>query len=201
MRLTNRAIFTVGAPLAVALLVSVGAFAQQIIVELDPSQTRVEFTVSDVLHTVHGRFQLKSGTVQVDPSTGNMRGMVVVDAASGNSGSAARDKRMETRILESEKYPEITFSPEREEGDVKPDGDSNIRVHGLFAIHGAAHEMTVPVQAHITAGQILATLHFDVPYVQWGMKNPSTLFLRVNDSVAIEIHAVGHFVSGPGHGR
>lgn len=191
----NRAIFMASATVSLALATSVAAFAEQMAVELDPSLTRVEFTVGDVLHTVHGRFRLKKGTVQVDPSTGNMRGTVVVDTTSGNSGSAARDKRMEKSILEAEKYPEMTFSPDHIEGDLKADGDSKLQVHGMFAIHGAAHEMTVPVQTHITAGQVAATLRFDVPYVQWGMKNPSTLFLRVNDSVAIEIHAVGHLVA------
>jgi hypothetical protein len=29
-----------------------------------------------------------------------------------------------------------------------------------------------------------------VPYVQWGMKNPSTLFLRVSNKVEISIHTV-----------
>ncbi len=192
LRFNQRAIVIV-AVTALLIAASARAFGEQIVVELDPALTHVEFTIGDVLHTVHGRFRLKSGRVEVDPASGNMRGIVVVDAASGNSGSAARDKRMEKAILESEKYPEITFSPDRIEGDWKADGDSTVRVRGIFSIHGAAHEITVPVQTHITTGQIAATLRFDVPYVKWGMRNPSTLFLRVNDTVAIEIHAVGHF--------
>jgi len=30
-----------------------------------------------------------------------------------------------------------------------------------------------------------------VPYAKWGMKNPSILFLRVGDSVDIQLHAAG----------
>jgi hypothetical protein len=41
-----------------------------------------------------------------------------------------------------------------------------------------------------------ATMHFVVPYVQWGMKNPSTLFLRVGDKVNIDLEAVGHVRTG-----
>jgi len=30
-----------------------------------------------------------------------------------------------------------------------------------------------------------------VPYIQWGLKNPSLLFLRVNDHVDIDLRAAG----------
>jgi hypothetical protein len=40
-----------------------------------------------------------------------------------------------------------------------------------------------------------ATVHFTVPYATWGMKNPSTLFLKVNDSVEIDLTAVGNVVT------
>jgi hypothetical protein len=36
-----------------------------------------------------------------------------------------------------------------------------------------------------------AKVHFTIPYAKWGMKNPSTLFLRVSDSVEIDLTAVG----------
>jgi hypothetical protein len=40
-------------------------------------------------------------------------------------------------------------------------------------------------------GEWTVTSHFTVPYVKWGMKNPSTFVLRVNQSVDIEIQASG----------
>jgi hypothetical protein len=36
-----------------------------------------------------------------------------------------------------------------------------------------------------------ANVHFTVPYAKWGMKNPSTLFLKVNDTVEIDLSAAG----------
>ena len=54
-----------------------------------------------------------------------------------------------------------------------------MRLHGQFTIHGGAHEVTMAVKAHIENQRLTATIDFQVPYVQWGMKNPSTLFLRV----------------------
>ena len=39
--------------------------------------------------------------------------------------------------------------------------------------------------------EITASGKFIVPYVQWGMKNPSTFLLKVNDKVEIDLTAVG----------
>jgi hypothetical protein len=75
------------------------------------------------------------------------------------------------------------------QGKVALDGDSQVQVHGIFGIHGAEHELLVPAQVRMTPGQAGATLKFQVPYVKWGMKNPSTFVLRVKDTVEIDITA------------
>lgn len=73
---------------------------------------------------------------------------------------------------------------------------SKANIHGLFRIHGQDHEMTMSVEA-VPAGNALdVTAHFAVPYVQWGMKNPSTLFLRVGDQVNIDVKAKGQVQPG-----
>jgi len=80
------------------LLPSVVA-AQQITVNLDPAQTKIEWTLGDVLHTVHGTFKLKSGSVTFDPKSGDASGEIIVDATSGESGNHARDQKMHKEIL------------------------------------------------------------------------------------------------------
>jgi polyisoprenoid-binding protein YceI len=157
---------------------------------IDPAQTKVEFTLGSLLHTVHGDFQLKRGTLRFDPQSGRASGELVVDATSGESGSPARDKRMHASILESAKYPEITFRPDRVDGKVEPEGKSQVQLHGVFAIHGVEHEILFPVTVDAAPGQYNVAGTFDVPYVKWGMKNPSTLMLRVNDTVKITIQTV-----------
>jgi hypothetical protein len=57
--------------------------------------------------------------------------------------------------------------------------------------HGVEREITVPAQVEMAADLWSATVHFTIPYAKWGMKNPSTLFLRVNDSVEIELAGPG----------
>ena len=164
--------------------------AQDTAYRLDPTQTSVKFTLSDVLHTVHGTFKLKNGTVQIDPQ-GRMSGEIVVDARSGNSGSSMRDRKMHKEVLESASYPDIVFRPDRIDGQVASEGKSSVMVHGMFNIHGADREITVPAQVEMAADHWTVAVHFAVPYTKWGMKNPSTLFLRVSDTVEIDLEAAG----------
>ena len=180
-------------------LTILSAAAQQSNLQLDPAHTSVKFTLGDVLHTVHGTFQLKRGALQFDPSSGKVSGEIVVDAKSGDSGSGMRDRKMHREVLESEKYPEISFRPDRVEGAVASTGKSSVKVHGMFAIHGVDREITVPAEVEMAADHWTATVHFTVPYEKWGMKNPSTLFLRVNDSVEIDLTTAGSVVQPVTH--
>jgi polyisoprenoid-binding protein YceI len=166
--------------------------AQQRSFTIDPAQTKVEFTLGGLLHTVHGDFHLKRGDLHFDPRTGKASGELVVDASTGESGSTARDKRMHASILESAKYPEITFRPDRVDGQVASEGKSQVQLHGVFAIHGVEHEILLPVTVDASGGQYNVLGIFVVPYVKWGMKNPSTLMLRVDDKVEIAIHTTVH---------
>jgi polyisoprenoid-binding protein YceI len=170
---------------------SISASAQDTAFQLDPAQTSVKFTLGDVLHTVRGTFQLKRGALRFEPASGKISGEVVVDATSGESGSGMRDRKMHKEVLESEQYPEISFRPDRIEGAVVSQGKSSVKVHGMFNIHGVDREVTVPADVEMSADHWTATVHFTVPYEKWGMKNPSTLFLRVKDSVEIDLAAAG----------
>src|SRR5579872_4737579 len=48
-------------------------------------------------------------------------------------------------------------------------------VMGWPGCHGASHPLTFVVQAHLAGEQLTAETHFTIPYVTWGLKNPSTL--------------------------
>lgn len=174
----------------VCFLCTLSVAAQDASCQLDPATTSVKFTLGDVLHTVHGSFKLKHGELQLQ-SAGKMSGEIVVDAASGNSGSAMRDRKMHKEVLESTKYPEIDFRPDRFDGNVADHGKSSVMVHGLFSIHGTVREITVPAQVEMDGDHWSANVHFTIPYAKWGMKNPSTLFLRVSDTVTIDLETNG----------
>ena len=167
------------------------ANAQPCTLELDPAETRIEYTLADVLHTVHGTFRLKRGTLRFDPETGKADGLIEVDAASGDSGSAARDRRMKRNVLETQRYREITFRPTAMHGRLAAEGESKVEVVGRFGLHGAEHDITVPAVVRISGGRLTADLQFAVPYVAWGLKDPSTFVLRVGKEVGIRLHTSG----------
>jgi polyisoprenoid-binding protein YceI len=187
LRLTRRPVlFLAGALLLRAATIP----GQETALCVDAAQTKVEFMLPSLLHTVHGTFRLKRGDLRFDPAGGKASGELVVDATSGESGSDGRDKRMHNAILQSGKYPEIVFRPDRVVGKVALEGKSEVELHGMFSIHGEDHEITLPLELEATGGQYTATGTFKVPYVKWGMKDPSTLMLRVSDTVQITIHTV-----------
>ena len=187
--------------LLAALALSAGLLAAQaaspataLVLQLDPAQTGADFDLPDVLHTVRGSFALKRGTIQFDPATGKAGGEVVFAAPSGNTGNGSRDRKMHKDVLESPHYPEIVFRPDHAQGALPASGASTLQVHGMFGIHGAEHEVTIPVEVSLAGSTWKANASFPVPYVLWGMKNPSVFFLRVGDSVAIKFHAGGSIV-------
>ena len=178
---------------AACLLMSLVASAQTSALSLhfSPAETNIGFTIGDSLHTIRGSFRLKRGEIDFDANTRAIHGIIVVDATSGQSGSRIRDRRMHRAILETVRYPEITFRPDRVDGQVSTSGASSVQVHGVFSIHGGDHEITLPARIQISPDHWILDLHFNIPYVQWGIKNPSTLLLRVSESVEIDVHATG----------
>ena len=159
--------------------------------ELDPARTQINFTLSDILHTVHGTFQAKRGTVEFDPATGAASGAIVIDAASGVSGNKGRDQKMHRDILQSDRYREITFEPKRLLGQVAPQGTSQVQIQGAFTLHGMTRPMTIAAAVDAAGDNLTVTMRFPVAYTQWGVKNPSTFILRVSDKVDIDVRATG----------
>jgi polyisoprenoid-binding protein YceI len=176
---------------ALLLCLSIAARSQQTQVTLDPTQTTINWTLGATLHTVHGTFKLVSGSLLFDPRTGAAGGELLVDAKSGESGNSTRDGKMQKEILESQRFPEITFLPKHVTGTLAPQGPSTLQVQGVFRIHGSDHDLTLSLAVQAQGSRATATTKFDVPYQAWGMKNPSTLFLKVDNKVEIDISAVG----------
>lgn len=170
--------------------------AEELTLMLDPEATTIDFTLGATLHTVEGSFRLEEGELTFDPETGDISGRVVVDATSGNTGNDKRDRDMHRKVLESERYPDFVFVPTRLEGAYEPARASDVTLHGTLQIHGGEHEIAIPatVAVNTTGGgerRLEATGTFEVPYVEWGMEDPSKFLLRVAKSVEVTVHAEG----------
>jgi polyisoprenoid-binding protein YceI len=165
------------------------------ILELDPAKTLVEFRLPGALHATHGKFKLAHGTIKADLATGVASGAIVVDARSGDSGIGARDDRMKANVLEVQKYPEITFTPRHAIGKLEKDGQFQAKLDGVLTIHGARHEIVTEVRGRLVGDSLTAACHFSVPYVDWGMRDPSLFFLTVAKQVEIDIATEGRITS------
>lgn len=176
--------------LALALLTQT-ALAQHRTFAIAPDASEVKMTLNTNHEVVTGTFHLQSGSIDFDPATPKLSGSVVVLAASGKTGNVTRDKRMYKEILLVEKHTTISFEPKSYTGTLAPSGDSTLQVTGIFTLLGIPHEITVPMQVHLEPTSAIAKSHFIVPYVQWGLKNPSLLIWKADNDVAIDLSLSG----------
>ncbi len=181
--------FILLAPLS--LLLSASSFAQQQSFKIDPAKSDVSFSLGATGHQTHGTFQVQSGAVSFNPSAAKMSGKVVVTAMSGKTGNDKRDEKMWNEVLDAPHFTDVTFAPQSYEGKLSPDGDSTIQVSGIFTLHGTPHQMTVPMQVHIQGMNCVTKTHFVVPYVQWGLKDPSVFILKVAKEVDVDLTLAG----------
>jgi polyisoprenoid-binding protein YceI len=75
---------------------------------------------------------------------------------------------------------------------VKSGQTQTVTVEGTFTIHGADHPLKLEIKVQVDGPEAVATTHFGVPYVAWGMKDPSTFMLRVGKEVEVDVVAKGH---------
>lgn len=161
-----------------------------ITLHFNPARTQIHWTLGDVIHTTHGTFQLKGGLMNFNPVTGAAEGELLVDLDSGSSGSAVRDRNMKKNVLESQTYPDAIYHPEKVSGTLRPGAAQQVTVDGTFTIHGHDHPLRLVVATQMSGpASVHLTTHFVVPYVDWGMKDPSTFVLRVAKQVSLDITA------------
>jgi polyisoprenoid-binding protein YceI len=180
------------------------AAAQQVLT-FDPEASQVGFALSATGEDVHGLFHLQSGEIAFDTQSGDASGEIIVQAFGAETGSKKRDKAMHNKVLESDQYPLIVFRPDHVEGELAPSGSSDIQLHGTMVLHGAEHEMTMPATVEIDGDHLTATTGFEVPFVEWGLHDPSFFVLKVAKLVNVKITAEGTLAqateTGPAESR
>ncbi len=176
---------------ALAILLATDAMAQQQTFVANPDASEVKMTLKTTHEVVNGTFHIQSGSLQFDRSAAKMSGSVVVLAGSGKTGNGSRDKKMNKDILEVEKHATVSFEPKSYAGAIAPSGDSTIQVTGIFTLLGTPHEITIPIFVRVEGATATAKAHFVIPYIQWGLKDPSFLFWKADKDVAIDLVLTG----------
>ncbi|HEX4756553.1 MAG TPA: YceI family protein [Terracidiphilus sp.] len=182
--------------LAFSLTLAPLAFAQQETFTVNPDASKVAFALGGSGHHVDGTFHVQSGKIDFDSGARKISGAVVVAAGSGTSGEPSRDKKMNSDVLDTAHFADVTFAPNSYQGNIAPSGDSTIQVSGVFTLHGMPHDITVPMQIHIEGTAINAKGQFTVPYVKWGLKDPSIFILKVAKEVNIDLALSGQLSQG-----
>ena len=172
-------------------LVAPAALAQHQTFVVNPDASEVKMTLKSTHELVNGTFHIQSGSIEFDPSAPRMSGSVVVLAGSGKTGNDSRDKKMNKDILVVEQHATVSFEPKSYAGAIAPSGDSTIQAAGIFTLLGTPHEITIPILVHLEGTSATAKAHFAVPYIQWGLKDPSFMFWKVDKDVAIDLFLTG----------
>ena len=115
-----------------------------------------------------------------------------MDAKTAQTGLSSRDANMHRDVLESEKFPTISFRAERLDVGRRDATSADVTLVGSLVLHGETRPLAIPAKlvardpAHvgISAG-------FRVPYVDWNMVDYSTFVLRVDRFVDVTLDAEG----------
>ena len=188
------------ATLALVLGTAPGSAAEWRI-EVDPLRTNISFTLKATMHSVHGTAATTSGGFRFNPDTGAATGEIIIDATSAETGNGSRDKKMHRKVLVTADNPRIVLRIRSLEGNLSLEGMSKVTLHGEIEILGQPHEIAIPLQVEIDGEDFTAHAEFEIPYVEWGLKDPSTFILRVAKEVQVTIEIEGTIIvtDGPGH--
>lgn len=176
---------------ATLLILAHPSFAEEKVLTLAPETTKVGFFLEATGHDVEGHLYLQTGRIIFDPATGTASGEITIDLKRAETGDKKRDKKMHGEVLESERFPLIVFKPARIEGAIALSGTSKFDLVGTVSIHGSEHPLTLPTTVTIDGEKVSAETRFPVPYVEWGMEDPSVFILRVAKKVEVTITATG----------
>ena len=176
---------------ALAAILAPAALAQHQTFAVDPDASQVKMTLNTTHEVVNGTFHVRSGSIEFDRSAQKISGSVAVLAGSGKTGNDSRDNKMNKDILKVEQFATVSFEPKSYAGVIAPSGDSTLQVTGIFTLLGTPHQITIPILVRLEGTAATAKAHFVVPYVQWGLKNPSFLIWKADNDVAIDLFLTG----------
>ena len=144
MRPTDRRLSAVFAAAALALALAAGvASAATETINLDPSHTRVGFSIRHFFTPVRGEFKNVQGTIALDQADLNAsKVQVEIETASINTNNEKRDNHLRSAdFFDAEKNPKITFVSKSIA--VK---DNKGTMTGDLTMHGVTKPVTLAVE-------------------------------------------------------
>ena len=116
---------------------------------------------------------------------------MVLDLGRAQTGNEGRDEDMHAKVLETARFPQAVFRPHQIQGTLKPAGSSEVVLKGTLLFHGAEHAVEIPTRVTLTGNHVAAEGHLTIPYVAWGLRDPSKFVLRVGKTVEVHLQVAG----------
>jgi len=151
---------------------------------VDPARAEAGFALQATMHTVHGTTSKVAGRVTATGDPGGARelsGRIEIDAASLDTANSKRDETLHGTTLAVSRYPKIVFVPERftPSGPLAPDGTLSGTISGQMTLRETTHPVAIAATLHESAAAIDVDGTFDVAWPEYGLPDPSFLFVHV----------------------
>jgi polyisoprenoid-binding protein YceI len=132
---------------------------------LDPKETTVTFrTKSLLVLPVNGTLKALNGDAQV--SGGDVRGTLVIDAASIDTKNNRRDTHLRSKdFLEVVTYPTIVFTA----NSARPAGPGRVEVTGVLTVHGQNQPLTLQAELNRSGTSATVSTQIEIDRNLWGV--------------------------------
>ena len=161
----------------------------------NPDATFVGYRINEVLTTV-GDFEVVARTPDVTGSMEIAGGMVTSTELVAQMGTLTtdnnnRDRAMRSQALETEQFPEATFSLTSpiDLGDLPAAGETiSITASGDLTIHGVTQAVDFPLDAQIVGSNIVVVGQLQVLLADYDIDAPSApVVASVEDNALLEL--------------
>jgi polyisoprenoid-binding protein YceI len=162
---------------------------------IDPTHTFATFEINHFGASINrGRFDKKSGTIQLDKAAKTGKVELTIDATSINSGTPAFDKHLQSAdLFDAAKYPTITFAADK----FVFNGDKVSEVTGTLTLLGKTNPVTLKanqfncyespmLKREVCGGDFETTLQRS----QWGMGYGLQWGFPDNVRLVVQVEAV-----------
>jgi len=151
------------------------AVALETVYRVNPAKAEAGFDLKATLHTVHGSTNQVKGEVRAREEAEGvlaLSGKIEVVAATLDTGNSSRDKKMRGESLAVEQYPVLSLAPERFDPKTGT-------LTGALTIRGVTKPTTIAAKLETKGDRILVTGTFDVPWLDFGVPDPSFAIVSV----------------------
>ncbi len=155
-------------------------------------KSKITFELPTTFHLVHGKVGSWSGSAEADPkSPGTLHSRIAFRADSLETGNARRDAVMREQVLEASRFPEIVFEGKGYKGNLskfEPGATITSELTGDVVIHGVSKPLQASVQCAVFDDHILIAGAVPIHWKQYGLRNMSTIFNRIQDPLTVLFH-------------